>query len=125
MPQRWVLACVAEFPEVVANSILIQVHVPILVYARVARWRVQFARRPAFASTVSIGDSPKAPAPQSRRPWRGPGLTRRFIGGSPRRSGHGVYPPQQVTEPLLLNPQVWSCPALTETKEPAGGVALP
>ena len=33
--------------------------------------------------------------------------------------------PQQATEPLLLTPQVWRSPALTETKEPAGGVALP
>ena len=39
-PQRWVLACVAEIPEIVTNSILIQVHVPVLVYARVARWRL-------------------------------------------------------------------------------------
>ena len=33
--------------------------------------------------------------------------------------------PQQVTEPLLLTPQVCPNPALTETKEPAGGVASP
>ena len=31
----------------------------------------------------------------------GPGLIRRFIAGSPRRSCYGVYPPQQATEPLL------------------------
>ena len=30
--------------------------------------------------------------------------------------------PQQATEPLLLIPQVWLSPALTETKELAGGV---
>ena len=50
MPKRWVLACVAEIPEVVTNSILIQVHVPVLVDASVARWRLQFACRPAFAA---------------------------------------------------------------------------
>ena len=33
--------------------------------------------------------------------------------------------PQQATEPSLLTPQVWNHPALTETKEPAGGVAWP
>ena len=33
--------------------------------------------------------------------------------------------PQQATEPSLLTPQVWLDPALTETKEPAGGVAWP
>ena len=32
------------------------------------------------------------------------------------------FQPQQATEPSLLTPQVWSHPALTETKEPAGGV---
>ena len=37
MPQRWVLACVAEIPEAIANSILIQIHVQVLVYACVAR----------------------------------------------------------------------------------------
>ena len=50
MPQRWVLACVAEIPEVVTNSIVIQVQVPVRVDARVARWRLQLARRPAFAA---------------------------------------------------------------------------
>ena len=50
MPQRWVLACVAEIPEVVTNSILIQVHVPVLVDACVARGRLQFACRLAFAA---------------------------------------------------------------------------
>ena len=34
-------------------------------------------------------------------------------------------PPQQATEPSLLTPQVFFLPALTETKEPAGGVTLP
>ena len=82
MPQPWILACVAEVPEVIANSVFIQVHVPVLVYARVACGRVQ------LASTASIGDASKSPAPHSRGPWRGPGLTRRFIPGSPRRSGH-------------------------------------
>ena len=33
--------------------------------------------------------------------------------------------PQQATEPSLLTPQVCAVPALTETKEPAGGVAWP
>ena len=37
-------------------------------------------------------------------------------------SGPAVLP-QQATEPSLLTPQVWPHPALTETKEPAGGVA--
>ena len=33
--------------------------------------------------------------------------------------------PQQATESLLLTPQVCATPALTETKEPAGGVDWP
>ena len=33
--------------------------------------------------------------------------------------------PQQATEPSLLTPQVFFLPALTETKEPAGGVVSP
>ena len=82
-PQRWVLARVAEIPEVIANSILIQVHVPVLVYARVARWRLQ------LAATVSIGEASKAPAPLSRGPWRGPGLSHPFIPGSPRAAWPG------------------------------------
>ena len=61
MPQRWILACVAEIPEVIANSVLIQVHVPVIVDARVARWRLQFVRRLFLASTVSIG--------VPRKPW--------------------------------------------------------
>ena len=73
MPQRWVLPCVAEIPEVVINSVLVQVHVPVLVDASVARWRLQLAGRLALASTVSIGDSPKAPAPRSSGLWRGAG----------------------------------------------------
>ena len=32
------------------------------------------------------------------------------------------FQPQQATESLLLTPQVWPPPALTETKELAGGV---
>ena len=34
-----------------------------------------------------------------------------------------VSAPQQATEPPILTPQVCNTPALTETKEPAGGVA--
>ena len=37
MPKPWVLACVAEIPEVVANSIVVQIQVPVLVDTRVAR----------------------------------------------------------------------------------------
>ena len=89
MPQRWVLPCVAEIPKVVINSILIQVHVPVLVYARVARWRLQLAGRLAFASTVSIGDSPKAPVhSKGRLAWgRGSfaGLSREVRGGQATR----------------------------------------
>ena len=33
--------------------------------------------------------------------------------------------PQQATEPSRFNPQVWNPPALTEMKEPAGGVDRP
>ncbi len=33
--------------------------------------------------------------------------------------------PQQATEPLLLTPQVWPDPALTESKELPGGVDWP
>ena len=33
--------------------------------------------------------------------------------------------PQQATEPSPITPQVCSPPALTETKEPAGGVDWP
>ena len=50
MPKRWVLACVAEIPEVVTNSIIIQVNVPVLVDASVARWRLQLAGRLALAA---------------------------------------------------------------------------
>ena len=64
MPQRWVLAWVAEVPEVIANSILFKVRVQVLVDACVARWRLRLARRLALASTVSIWDAPKAPAPR-------------------------------------------------------------
>ena len=124
MLQRWVLPCVAETPEVVTNSVLVQVNVPVLVYARVARWRLQLAGRLAFASTVSIGDSPKAPVhSKGRLAWTGahsPVYREKSEAVRPR-----VYRPQQATEPLLLTPQVCSFPALTETKEPAGGVALP
>ena len=123
MLQRWVLPCVAEIPEVVINSILIQAHVPVLVDACVARWRLQLAGRLVLASTVSIGDSPKAPAPRSSGLWRGAGAHSPVY----REKSEAVRPrawlPQQATEPLLLNPQVCSYPALTETKEPAGGVA--
>ena len=64
MPQRWVLAWVAEVPEVIANSILFKVRVQVLVDACVARWRLRLAGRLALASTVSIRDAPKAPAPR-------------------------------------------------------------
>ena len=60
MPQRWVLACVAEVPEVIANSILIQVQVPVLVDARVASGRLQ------LASTVSIGGCLESLGPSPR-----------------------------------------------------------
>ena len=33
--------------------------------------------------------------------------------------------PQHSTEPSVLTPQVWNRPALTEAKEPFGGVAWP
>ena len=33
--------------------------------------------------------------------------------------------PQHSTESSVLNPQLWAHPALTETKEPPGGVAWP
>ena len=36
-----------------------------------------------------------------------------------------MCPTPALTEPLLLNPQVWNAPTLTETKELAGGVAWP
>ena len=63
MPQRWVLACVAEIPEVVTNPILIQVHVPVLVYIRVARWRLQLARRLALTRLNCFNwRCPEAPA---------------------------------------------------------------
>ena len=114
MPHRWVLARVAETPEVIANSVLIQIHVPVLVDACVARWRLQLAGRLALASTVSIG-IPRKPRPHAQAALGvGPGHIHPFIAKNPRRSGHGVYSPQQATEPLLLNPHVWSCPALTE-----------
>ena len=86
-PQRWVLARVAEIPEAIANSILIQVHVPVLVYARVACGRVQ------LASTVSIEDASKSPAPHSRGPWRRPGLSHLFIPGSPQAVWSGRIHP--------------------------------
>ena len=95
MPLRWILAFVADIPEAIANSILFKVHVPVLVDARVACGRLQLAGRLALDSTVSIGDAPKAPAPRSRGPWRGPGLIRRFIAGGPRRSGHAYDRPSK------------------------------
>ena len=52
MPQRWVLACVAEIPKVIANSVLIQVRVPVLVDARVAGGRLQLTGRLALASSA-------------------------------------------------------------------------
>ena len=49
--------------------------------------------------------------------------------GDERTAGGVARPyslsPQQATEPSLLNPQVCSIPALTESKEPAGGVDWP
>ena len=33
--------------------------------------------------------------------------------------------PQQATVPFVRTPQVWSAPALTAVKVPAGGVAWP
>ena len=50
MPQRWVLVRRAEVPEVVINSVLVQVHVPVLVDARVARWRLRLSGRLALAA---------------------------------------------------------------------------
>ena len=71
MPQRWVLAWVAEVPEVIANSILFKVCVQVLVDACVARCRLRLARRLTLASNVLIGDSPKVPALRFERPvWQ-------------------------------------------------------
>ena len=106
MPQRWVLPCVAEIPEVVINSVLVQVHVPVLVNARVTCGRLQFARRLALVSTVSIGDSPKAPAPRSSGLWPGAGAHSPVYRGKSEAVGPRVSAPQQATEPSLLTPQV-------------------
>ena len=95
MPKPWVLACVAEIPEVVTNSILVQIQVPVLVDTRVARWRLQLAGRLSLASTVSIGDARK-PRSHPQEAFRvGRGLIRRFIRGSPRRSGHAPVCPSR------------------------------
>ena len=55
----------------------------------------------------------------------GPGLIRRFIARSPRRSGHAPVCPSRRRSRRSSPPQVCPPPALTETKEPAGGVLWP
>ena len=163
MPQRWVLACVAEVPEVIANSVLFKVHVPVLVDACVACGRVQ------LASTVSIGDASKAPAPHSRGPGVGRGSLTCLSPEVRRRCGLAEFIPAPagdrtvaphpagverpgvdgdegtrgrrglavvIAVPVIAAPAgdgtvaphpagVYPPPALTETKEPAGGVAWP
>ena len=104
-PQRWVLAWVAEVPEAIAKSVLIQVHVPVLVYARVACGRVQ------LASTVSIEDASKSPAPHSRGPWRRPGLSHLFIPGSPQAVWSGrIHPSPSRRQSRCSSPRRCGAP---------------
>ena len=94
MPQRWVLACVAEIPEVVHQ---LHPYPGLGSSSRIhpcARLRLQLARRLAL-TRLNCWGCPEAPGPRSSGPWRGPGLIRRLIPGSPRRSGHAQMRPSR------------------------------
>ena len=70
---------------------------------------------------------PRAPRSRDLGPGRGE-LGRAYWpvdGGKSEAVSPRACTPQQAREPSLLTPQVYSYPALTETKEPSGGVALP
>ena len=89
---------------------------------------------PALTETKEPAGGPGLATPifPSRRRSRRSSTRRVVIPGADgdegtcgRRGRPSSSLPQQATEPSLLNPQVWSHPALTETKEPAGGVDSP
>ena len=65
---------------------------------------------------------PRKPRPTLKRPLAWAGAHSPVYPWKSEVASSYVYAPQQATEPSLLTPQVWSCPALPETKEPAGGV---
>ena len=68
---------------------------------------------------------PESPGPTLKRPFAWAGAHSLVYPGKSEAVRTRACLPQQATEPSLLTPQVCQPPALTETKEPAGGVDWP